>query len=243
MTIVRMSKSGLLMPISVAQRGTGIQSLALDEVLSAGVTSTGAMQKIKMAANNSLLISQGASLPLRADFDPAILGCEHLIETQTLNNASIANFVTGIDSSHFIYRLKIENLLPSADSQATRIRFSSNAGSSWDTGSTDYFYWLAIAGASNLYTNGNTSFCRLDYNSVPTSDGVNYFELEFINPSNSCDGNGFTFIGRYYDQGQSRRLCVIGGGRRNATQIINGIQFSMGSGTFSAVIKLYGIRA
>ena len=75
MTTVRVNDSGLILPLSVPQRGSGFTSANVDQVIVGGVTSTDAFQKVQLPATGSLLISQGASALPVGNTALDLLGC------------------------------------------------------------------------------------------------------------------------------------------------------------------------
>lgn len=66
-------------------------------------------------------------------------GALTLLDTQTPSNAASVTMVTGISNTYDEYELRFA-IIPVSDNVGLRMRLSSNTGSSWDSGSTDYRY-------------------------------------------------------------------------------------------------------
>lgn len=243
--MTRKNSSGQNLPLTVPQYGTGIATLPAGSYLTAGAASTDAMTGVAVVNVGDLLISQGSSLP------PAITGqksagCEKLLQSVNISSATANATLTAFSSDFAAYKVRIFNVQTVNGAEAFNVRISSNGGASYDNGATDYHYFLGIFSTApgGNYTNGNTTYMRLDYNSIdPSNPGANYFELTFINPLASQLNPGMFFRGYYFDQGQAGMVYVYGHGRRSTTTSINALRFRLASGGnfASGLFNLYGI--
>lgn len=246
MTTVRVNDSGLILPLSVPQRGSGFTSANVDQVIVGGVTSTDAFQKVQLPATGSLLISQGASALPVGNTALDLLGCESVAETQVVSSPQQYVEFKNWSSDFFVYEVDIHDVVPDTSPGALTIRFSSNNGVSYDNGSTDYFYWFGFEGQDSTanYTIGNTTHCRTFYGNFDNTNLYNHTRLTFINPTTSVDGNGFTCIARGYSVVQTVRIYGRGHGRRASAMAINAIQIGFTSGNIaSGTFKCKRIRA
>lgn len=243
--MTRRNSAGLHLPLTVPEYGTGIATLPAGSFLAAGSNPTGPMTGIAVVNVGDLLISQGASLPPLITNQNAA-GTEKLLQSVNISSPATTATLNAFTSDYFYYKIRVFNVQTANASEAFNIRTSSNGGTSFDNGGTDYYYSLGIYNTSpaSNFTNANTSYMRLDYNSIdPTNGGMNYFELTFVNPLTSQLNPGIMFRGYYYDQGQSGMVYVVGHGRRNATTTINAVRFRLASGGnfASGLFNLYGI--
>jgi hypothetical protein len=64
-----------------------------------------------------------------------------LLDTQTASSSATLNMVIGIDDTYDEYELRFA-LVPATDNVDLSLRLSANAGSSWDSGASDYsWHW------------------------------------------------------------------------------------------------------
>lgn len=171
------------------------------------------------------------------------------IKTQTAANVSSVDFVNGsggvvLDSTYRAYVIVITSLVPATDNTNLLLRTSSNAGSSYDSGASDYKYALGGADSTTgtyqgAVSNGTTSILSaLDvgnsageqsnaviylYNPAGTKYFVVGIKSETINASGNL--NSFT-----------------GSGTRLTAADVDAIRFLMSSGNISSgTFTLYGI--
>lgn len=243
--MTRRNSSGQNLPLTVPQRGTGIATLPAGSFLTAGANSTDPMAGVAVVNVGDLLISQGASSPPLITNKNAA-GTEKLLQSVNISSPTATASFTAFSSDYYAYKIRIFNVIPVNGSEAFNMRISSNGGTSYDNGATDYHYLLgtySTAPGSN-FTNANAAYIRFDYNSIdPTNSGANFFEITLVNPLTSQLNPGLTFRGCYYDQGQAAMVYVYGHGRRSTTTIINAVRFRLASGGnfASGLFNLYGI--
>lgn len=205
-----------------------------------GVTYGDGTQYATTAAGTSgqLLQSNGASAP---SWVAAPSSAMTLITTTTASNSATVDF-TGLTSAYKNYMVIAEHVVPGTNWQSLIIRTSTNNGSSYSAGSTDY---NSASGALGSAWGINYA----DYSGIFISAGVwstsNYGGVSFTanipNPTNASYthiyGNGYT-----YDYSQGQGPIVFGGFRNSTSGGVNAIRFIFTSGNIaSGTFKLYGI--
>jgi len=204
------------------------------------------MALVKYNNNSISSVTSGASFPA---------GAMTLIKTLTASSSSTLSFVDGssdvvLDNTYPIYLFKFINIHPSA-----HIEFAFNA--SIDTGSnynvakttTTVANWHAENGASSGISyidedlaNG-TGVARISGDTYTDNDSSMSGEMYLFNPSSTTFIKHFmadTQRMDYSSQGYTNRW--LSSGYINSTSAVDAIQFSMVSGTFDGLIKLYGIK-
>jgi hypothetical protein len=178
----------------------------------------------------------------QATYTPAGGGLT-LLEVRTASNSASLDFTTGITSAFDQYVLEINSFVPAADSSLL-VRFSSNNGSSWDTGSN--YNWTAWCTANGAFPSGHvegtsqTSLNVWQTIESTSSAGVSA-TLRIHNPLNASVSKLLRFDGvAMQDTGDLYRF--EGGGKYASASVINGIQLKAGSGNIaSGVARLYGV--
>jgi hypothetical protein len=168
------------------------------------------------------------------------------ISTQTASNSATINF-TGISSTYDVYAIQIVKALPATDGAVLRMRTSTNNGSSYDAGASDYDYIQSIGIlSSGSYASGNTgstdSFIRISYSLGNASNELGFNGWIYLwKPSDATyfsvgySGNGVDDSGQIFvvDQGLGRRLSAAD---------VDAVRFLMSSGNItSGTFRLYGV--
>lgn len=162
-----------------------------------------------------------------------------LLATLTASNSATLDF-TGLSKAFDQYVIVFEDLLPATSGVKFKIRFSTNAGSSWITTgyqnpgiTTDGIVLLDASGASD-FTLGNTA--------TDFSDGLSGSALlGNVNSAKTKKVCGTLMEGA--TPGYTPGVALFGGNYGAATTVINGIRFLYSSGNIaSGVIKIYGLR-
>ena len=172
-----------------------------------------------------------------------------LISTQTASSSSTIDFTSGIDSTYKEYIFKFYNIHPATDNTNFTVNFR-DGGSSYDATKTTSFFQAnheedGTNGALG-YVTGNdlaqsTSSQILIQQNGNGNDECISGELRLFDPSNT------TFIKHFMARSTGNityDYCydVFVAGYCNTTTAIDGVQFSMSSGSIeSGVIKMYGV--
>jgi hypothetical protein len=181
-----------------------------------------------------------------------------LIKEQTASSSSSVSFVDGsssvvLDSTYPIYLFKFLNMHPSDSGTNFRVNFSTDSGSNYNVTKTttafasqhfenDSSTSLAYQSGQDLAQSTNPQMFMILDNA---SDSGGSGELYLFNPSSTTFVKHFLAIGSGFvvDGGNPKNYNLYVAGYGNTTSAIDGVQFSMASGTIdSGTIKLYGIK-
>lgn len=167
-----------------------------------------------------------------------------LISTATASNSATVDF-TGLSSTYDEYLIELLNVIPATDGQVIYMRTSTNGGSSYDAGASDYKYAIQAHTSANAAANdgGTGTEIRLtnnglgsDVNEVGAS-----FSIRVIRPSVAqyCQ---IHWVGGYVtDAGLI--VTAQGTAQRQSAADVDAIRFLIGSGNIeSGEFKLYGLR-
>lgn len=164
-----------------------------------------------------------------------------LISTATASSSATIDF-TGLSSTYFAYVVYMSNVVPVTNSVNFIMRTSTNNGSSYDSGASDYKY----VGSRTSYSGGPTpsitgsvgdSSIEIYPAMSNTSTNAGSFCLTIYNPS-------LANTGRISWEGTASTSDRYGSGIRDTAADIDAIRFLMSSGNISTgTFKLYGIVA
>ena len=181
-----------------------------------------------------------------------------LIKEINSNNASTTSFVHGssdvvLDSTYPIYIIDLINIHNDTSDKYLQFNFSSDSGSNYNVAKTstafnsahkeDNSYTVLQYETSMDLANG-TGSQRLTAGQHNASDTGHSGRMIFFNLSST------TFVKHFlseisttgYDGSNEYNYHTFIGGYANTTSAINGIQFSINSGTHDGTFKLYGIK-
>lgn len=161
-----------------------------------------------------------------------------LIATRVLAGNTVEDF-TGL-TAYRNYLFTMEDVCCSANGYELRIRVSTNNGSSFDSGATDYNYDYDFTG---IYGpgRGTTDHGKLSYTTRDTvGDGLTGRLVLWTPNINTLktyyDGK---FTENDYNSAEVRGINV--NGRRNAISLVNAVRFYFSSGTLNTgTIRCYG---
>lgn len=171
-----------------------------------------------------------------------------LLATATASSDSSVDFTSGIDSTYDEYIIICNNVVP-ASPAGFYFRTSTNGGSSFDSGASDYTYAAeAITadasvgnnpggsnGAAQIHLGGNTAA------GAGANDSIN-----LVVHLKSPLGTRYTQIywsGTFTDSSAGDLTFVNGGGMRKSAADVDAIRFLMSTGNIaSGEFKLYGVK-
>lgn len=170
-----------------------------------------------------------------------------LVTSSSASGSTSVDF-TDLSSTYFIYMFVVDNFVPATDGNRLLYRTSTDNGSSYDSGSTDYSFrgWsmesdstlVALDGefdTGNVLGAGNTDPGNA---TNETSSGVLYM----YNPS-ATGHTRFTNICQIIDSSGAQGTLSIESGRRDTTAV-DAIRFLCTGGNItSAEIRMYGMVA
>ena len=167
-----------------------------------------------------------------------------------ISSADVANDATveftGFDASKYdAYKLVYSNVIPATDSAGLDMQFSSDGGSTWATGASDYTY-LRVGWAGDpvtTYNNTTTTKIRLNVyaiGSAANEDGVSG-EVNIHGPHlvkrTLTTGNQ---VGMGSNNGLP--ISALSWGRRNSAVATNAVRLLASSGNLeSGTITMYGM--
>ena len=170
-----------------------------------------------------------------------------LISTATASASTTVDFTSGIDGTYDEYERHISDLVPATDTTSLYLRTSTDGGSTFDAGASDYTYVasgvraggvLDTETATATFINLGVSETTLDNGGV----GVSHYVVTISSPANAATYGNIHFKG--WGQNTSLNAFVShGAGSRAAAADVDAIRFLMSSGNItSGKFKLYGVR-
>ena len=181
----------------------------------------------------------------RASGDPVTGGTLVFISSASASNDASISF-TGISSTYDEYELRLLNVKPAADLQTFRIRTSSNGGSSFDSGGSDYGYntiYAESAVIDNQESNSGSSMSLSKVSSVGNNTNETGWSgrIRIIRPGEDwytqLQWNGG------YASTLGASIPVIGSGERKQAIAVDAVQFLFTSGNVgSGLFALYGVN-
>lgn len=179
------------------------------------------------------------------DFTFAAPGQWKLIGTQTAANSATIDF-TGLSSTYAMYCIVIDSAKPVTDAVTFQIRTSSNNGTSYDSGASDYSY---SGYYMNQNSNGSGIYSAAAAQIVCTNtigNAANEYlvgVLELINPSGTATARNMLWRFGYLSESSDNRQGT-GYGRRIASASYNAVRLFFSSGNISSgTFTLYGLEA
>ena len=205
--------SNLSQPLSIAQGGTGL-------------TSAG--------TSGNVLVSNGTVWTSSTSVAP--VGSLVLI-TATNVTTSVADVsFTGLNSTYDLYIVDIINCLPSTNSSSLRLRTSTDGGSTYDNGASDY------KSKTNSETSVQTSSSILITFGISNATGKAGISAILTICTPSVSRNCLVYWNGGF-QDTSSLYTLDGTGFRDATTDVDAIQFSMSTGNIeSGTFNLYGVK-
>lgn len=164
-----------------------------------------------------------------------------LLSTQVVAAASSISFVSLFDASFSLFEVRGTGLLAGSGNAGLIAQVSTNAGSTWLSGSTDYKLNYVVMDQGGTLSGGSSddssiSICQISSGSMAS------FEMELF------DFNS----GTNYKTTQQRQAGSVAGGLRYMassirliganTSVVNGLRFSPSSSNVTGTFKLYGRR-
>jgi hypothetical protein len=192
----------------------------------------------------------GTSTFLRADGTFATAGALALLTSGSVS----AQAALGIPlTAYTAYRgiiIELINFIPATDDVDFRCRLSSNGGSSYDSGASDYRYANSTVFSSNVVQNqgsGGAAFIQLCGGSAGTAhigngaaEGLSC-QVTITGQASAAAKTKVRAFGEYYGAGDFSSIFK-GGGHRNTAQDTDAIQFFFSSGNItSGSYAVYGL--
>lgn len=199
---------------------------------------------VVVVSNGSVwsVISGGGDMKatIRANESYTFLG------SYTASSSASINITSKITSEFDTYFIEIQDLIPATDNTSLWLRTSTNNGTSWDTGASDYSYVITAVGsasATTFVTNAATDNAVVVSPALGNAAGRSFDStVKLYNPLNS---SLYTNIraDNIYTATNGQIALATASGRRTSAAAVNAIQFLMSSGNIaSGIVRVYGLR-
>lgn len=196
--------------------------------------------------SGQVLQSNGASAPSWVAAPAA--SAMTLLSTATASASSSIDF-TGLSSTYRTYIVYISNCVPTVDDDLM-IRTSTNNGSSFDSGASNYVTQMnsVLSGTQNInFISGATNGTRIwitPANNISSTANLGGYSgaITILNPSNASN-TVITAFGSFTNVSGTHSCTSCAGARLNSSGAVNAIRFFMNNGNTiaSGIFKLYGI--
>jgi hypothetical protein len=171
------------------------------------------------------------------------------LATATASSSTSIDFTSFINSDFTNYKFELSNIVPATDATTLYCRLSTNAGSSWLSGASDYAWCFSHndGGTSNVGNDAADSEIELNpsVSTLGTGTGENYNgEMILYNPANATVYKTIRMNAAIYSSVvPASGIIDVVGHYIGATTAINGVRFLMSSGNIaSGTIRMYGWR-
>lgn len=167
-----------------------------------------------------------------------------LISSASASSVATVDFTSGIDSTYDAYLFVLTSVIPATTNTKLYMRTSSNSGSSFDAGASDYAYAMTglddAAGSLNAASGGATQILINNKAAGASYSGITAaIYLHKPSTSQRCQ---VTYTSSSLDNG-GLLGSVSGAGARQATGVVNAVRFLFSSGNIaSGEFKLYGLK-
>lgn len=157
-----------------------------------------------------------------------------LIDTDTVSAASEAELV-GMDSTYDEYIIETMNCTLSATTPLN-LQASTNSGTSYLSGSSDYNYILGVSAGNN-----DSSSAQITDNMKSPSNVLGQIKVNVFNPSDSSNHKNIR-VDATFEDNNDRLANSSASVRVQTNTAINAIRIYPGTGTISGTFKLYGVK-
>jgi hypothetical protein len=179
-------------------------------------------------------------------------GAKNHIQTIDANDQSSVDFtnIFASDDGYARYQIYGDNIIPSSDGVELQVRMSSDGGSSWDSGSSDYawslFYNSQRNNSAGVGSSGDSKIDRFvlsNMRSDVSSSDTAMFKALISNPTNSSRSTVIRNNSSIRRAGTNDDFLMgYSGGIRLAQSAVDSIQFFVNSGNISSgTFSVYGV--
>lgn len=220
---------------------TTYDAITNDEVNPGSPGTTALFTKLR---DNPIAIAEGAAgAPVIAG-----LSCNFLATADASNDATI-DFTAFDATTYDAYLFVLSNVIPATDAATLELRTSTNGGSTYDSGGSNYAWGYAslrMDGSSGFATpsNAGSSSIRLTggIGSDANEDGASLL-LTVFGP-HLARRTRFSWQGTYQSNDAVQNGTYInGGGFRQSAADVDAVRFLFSSGNIeSGTITMYGLR-
>lgn len=167
------------------------------------------------------------------------------LSTQTASNSATIDFTSLMSSTYRYYKVFIHNLLPVTSGTVLYLRVSTDNGSTWKSGASDYYQHVSTIGSGAVGSeNQGTDRVQWPATSYPTGSGANDQARCEITILGAHTSTKTEFIMHGGHRGSAAvQYWQETNGMYNATTEVDAIRFLMSSGNISTgTFSLYGIK-
>lgn len=214
-------------------------------------TIDGALDQDITIENSAItIISDGSSWRIINDIGSGGDAGLVLLSTATASASSSLDFTSLIDSTYDEYVFILSAIECATDDVDFYVRTSTDGGSSFDSGASDYSwsYHRALSSSSTAITRSDSNDSRINISNNPGSAGWSNSaggSLEGVIRLHSPSSTNRTNISFHLtgDSATGETLSAIGGGQRQQGEDVNGVRFLFSSGNItSGNIRMYGVK-
>lgn len=166
-----------------------------------------------------------------------------LLDYQSITSQSAVTVTGKITADFKQYRFSGRNIKPATDGATTLLRTSSNNGSSYDSGASDYITWRAAFESSTHSGGSGATSIQMTAAGIgnASTESLN-FDVDFYDPLETSLHK--LFKGEtWYLFTDSAPYGSIFNGKRSSSSAVNALQFLFSSGNIaSGEFFLYGYR-
>ncbi len=214
---------------------TSFLTQATAKLLGRSTAGTGAIEEIGLSG---LTLSAGTL----SVTNPAGLV---LLDTKAPSSAATVDFTTGIDSTYDEYEIHLINVVPATDGAALWLRVSTDGGSTFDAGASDYGTVTMNATTSAVSAGGTvtTSISMIGavISNTASAGGVSGV-IKIFAPADSVHTHALYSVMAADDASGSLQVRT-GAGSRLTTTAVNAVRILFSTGNVAAgKLKLYGVR-
>mgnify|MGYP003514364281 FL=1 len=187
----------------------------------------------------------------RMDRLPANLQGMALLSTSTPSAASSVD-LTGLDARFSRYIITFDALVPATNNDTLSVRTSSDGGSTFDSGGTDYSYtgmqtYAGIASASFVASTGDTKVVLHSLggaSSTATNGGISG-RIELLAPAQATGYHHMLFNAVWHAESSGGVLSnAHGGAARRSSAAVNALRLYFAGGNItSGTVRVYGVQA
>ena len=201
--------------------------------------------------DGQVLTSAGAGAAPAFEAIPAVTVDLVLLSTQTASNAASIDFTSSHfdNSTYTSYVFKAFSISPATNGAFFMCRTSSDGGSSYDSGSSDYDWALFHIDTNGSANDIDIADDGIDMYRSAGNIGMSNVAAESGSGTIHVDGAGVADYTKVYgevlayDSASTASNCkATFGGHRNSAADVDGIQFLFSSGNLDGTIKMYGMK-
>jgi hypothetical protein len=181
----------------------------------------------------------------KADGKPVVSASWVFLDSKTASGSTSLDFASSINSTYDEYVFEMVSIVPATNGVALYLRTSTDGGSSYAAGGSDYSYGSIYQTAGTVLAVQSAAAAQIqiaDTISNTASHGGVSGQLRLYSPSDATAQKRVMFETSSTDAGATI-FNYRGSGMRLATADVDAVRFIMSSGNItSGTIRMYGVR-